>query len=469
VVCELELKYGVNYTEAFAFKQLARYVHYEALDVYEQHFPRILGVTQIPNPTYATAIATSSQVALQAAIAHHGTVPNNPDPIPTSINLFPQQLIVATANIPLTIDATAFADPVGEFFRVLELEFSIKSSEKILQLATFSRQKEETLKMLYRRLLKLKEDTQSIADLEAAHRYFVHWKVLRHSMHKFCNGFFAEFGDSYTLLDVYNILEKLEFAHAHYEASTMRPPSRSRPQPPPATPTRSSHSSSRAKAVHLAAPILPSCNYYGNPTHKASECNIPSEDLFCDYCGKEGHQEAVYFAKFPERKQLRLPRQNLPAPSVSTQPNAKALQPSTQVLPTKGNSNKNAKKKEHNADKKEVFQAHAIQVQTLQNELESLRVQLANLKGKSSRPASHAQPIQGLRSWEGPLRSFYGLSHDAMVGEYVLSGAHNSGLTPEFAISFFPSYFAAQEASVAPRVSATRQVIQTDGLAPASN
>jgi hypothetical protein len=35
VVCELELKYGVNYTEAFAFKQLARYVHYEALDVYE--------------------------------------------------------------------------------------------------------------------------------------------------------------------------------------------------------------------------------------------------------------------------------------------------------------------------------------------------------------------------------------------------------------------------------------------------
>jgi hypothetical protein len=48
VVCELELKYGVNYTEAFAFKQLARYVHYEALDVYKQHFPKILGVTHIP-------------------------------------------------------------------------------------------------------------------------------------------------------------------------------------------------------------------------------------------------------------------------------------------------------------------------------------------------------------------------------------------------------------------------------------
>jgi hypothetical protein len=52
-----------------------------------------------------------------------------------------------------------------------------------------------------------------------------------------------------------------------------------------------------------------------------------------------------------------------------------------------------------------------------------------------------------------------------MVREYVLSTPHNSSLTPEFAISFCPSYVAAQEAKVAPRVSATRLVIQTDGLA----
>jgi hypothetical protein len=169
VVCELELKYGANYTEAFAFKQLTRYVHYEALDVYEQHFARILGVTQAPNPAYAIAIATASQAALQVAIAHHGTMPNNPDPVPTSVNLSPQQFIAATANIPPTIDVATFVNPVGEFFRVLELEFPVKSSEKILQLATFSRQKDETLKMLYRRLLKLKQDTQSITDLEAAH------------------------------------------------------------------------------------------------------------------------------------------------------------------------------------------------------------------------------------------------------------------------------------------------------------
>ncbi len=69
---------------------------------------------------------------------------------------------------------------------------------------------------------------------------------------------------------MYKIFKKLELTHEHYEASTMKPPSCSRLQPPLATPTKSSHFSSRAKAVHLVAPILPSCNYYGNPAHKAS-------------------------------------------------------------------------------------------------------------------------------------------------------------------------------------------------------
>ncbi len=86
VVYELEFKYGANYTNVFAFKQLACYVHYEALNVYEQHSPRILGITQIPNLVYAITIATASQATLQAAI---GTMPNNPDPIITSLNLSP--------------------------------------------------------------------------------------------------------------------------------------------------------------------------------------------------------------------------------------------------------------------------------------------------------------------------------------------------------------------------------------------
>jgi hypothetical protein len=155
-------------------------------------------------------------------------------------------------------------------------------------------------------------------------------------------------------------------------------------------PTRSSHSFSRAKVVHSTTPIPLSYNYCGNLAHKASECNIPSEDLICDYCGKEGHQNIVCFAKFPKWKQFQLPRQNLPASSVALQPKAKAPQPSTQAFPTKGNYSKNVKKKEHNVDKREVLQAHATQVQTLQNEFESLRAQLVNLKNKSSQPASHA-------------------------------------------------------------------------------
>jgi len=135
----------------------------------------------------------------------------------------------------------------------------------------------------------------------------------------------------------------------------MKPPSCSRPQPPPTVPTKSSHFSSKAKIVHLVAPSLPSCNYYGNPAHKASECNILSEDLFCDYCGKEGHQEAICFPKFLEQKQLQLPRQNLPTSSIASQPKTKALQPSIQGFRTKDNSSKNAKKKGHNVNKKEVL------------------------------------------------------------------------------------------------------------------
>jgi hypothetical protein len=101
---------------------------------------------------------------------------------------------------------------------------------------------------------------------------------------------------------VYNILEKLELAHARYEANIMRPSTCSRLRPPPTAPTKSSQSSSRVKAVHLATPILPFSNYCGNLAHKANECDIPFEDFFFNYYGKEGHQQVVCFAKFLEWK-----------------------------------------------------------------------------------------------------------------------------------------------------------------------
>jgi hypothetical protein len=83
--------------------------------------------------------------------------------------------------------------------------------------------------MLYMRLLKLKEDTHSIIDLEAAHQYFRSLEGTLTLHMQDLQRVFIEFGDSYTLLDVYNISKKLELAHAHYEASTMKPSSRSRP------------------------------------------------------------------------------------------------------------------------------------------------------------------------------------------------------------------------------------------------
>jgi hypothetical protein len=78
-----------------------------------------LGVTQIPNPIYAKAIATAFQAVLQAAIAHHGILPNNPALVPISLNLYLQQPIVVIVNSPPTIDAPTFADQWGNSFEFL--------------------------------------------------------------------------------------------------------------------------------------------------------------------------------------------------------------------------------------------------------------------------------------------------------------------------------------------------------------
>jgi len=86
--------------------------------------------------------------------------------------------------------------------------------------------------------------------------------------------------------------------------------------------------------------------------------------------------------------------------------------------------------------RRRCFKPMPFKFKLYKNELESLRAQLANLKGKSSQLANHAQPVQGSKSHEGPPRSFYGLSHDALVREYVLSSAHNFSLTLKIAIFF---------------------------------
>ncbi len=59
-------------------------------------------------------------------------MPNNPDLVITLVNNSPEQFIIITTNIPPTINAPAFANPVGEFFQILKLKFLVKSFTKIL-------------------------------------------------------------------------------------------------------------------------------------------------------------------------------------------------------------------------------------------------------------------------------------------------------------------------------------------------
>jgi len=87
VVCELEFKYGANYTEAFAFKQLARYVHYEAFRCLRATFSKDFGHHPDPQSSLCHRHHHSFQVALQATITHHGIMPNNLDLVLILVNL----------------------------------------------------------------------------------------------------------------------------------------------------------------------------------------------------------------------------------------------------------------------------------------------------------------------------------------------------------------------------------------------
>jgi hypothetical protein len=139
--------------------------------------------------------------------------------------------------------------------------------------------------------------------------------------------------------------------------------------------TRSSHYSSRAKAMHSTAPILPSCNYCGNHAHKVSECNIPFKDLFCAYCGKRDIKSCL-FCQISETKVTSIITVKFTNIFRCLSTKSQGTSAFHSSFPTKGNSNKNVKKKEHNANKREVLQAHAIQDQILQNELKSLKANL---------------------------------------------------------------------------------------------
>ncbi len=114
-------------------------------------------------------------------------MPNNPDLIPTSVHLSPQQFIAATANIPLTINAPTFINPMGEFFRILELEFSIKKKFFNSPPSLDRRMKPSRCSIggfsSSKRILKASQTWKLPIDI------FVRWKVLQHACASFATSF----------------------------------------------------------------------------------------------------------------------------------------------------------------------------------------------------------------------------------------------------------------------------------------
>jgi hypothetical protein len=86
----------------------------------------------MPYTAYAIAIVSTSQITLQATIAHHGIVRNNPNSGTYFNKTFSSTTHCCYIKHSSHHHAPTFADLVGEFFRVLELEFLVKSFEKIL-------------------------------------------------------------------------------------------------------------------------------------------------------------------------------------------------------------------------------------------------------------------------------------------------------------------------------------------------
>lgn len=202
-----------------------------------------------------------------------------------TVALTVKELATITAQVSYSIQVSSNEDQWVSFSKLLSQNSLVKSLEKILHVATLTRLKEENLKMLYRRRLKLREDTQSIMDLEAAYRYLraqegtpaLHAQVLQ--------PIFFQFENLYTLLSLEistpcwtcTIFKSLELAHAHYDASMVRQ-SMCRQQFAIGTNTRILQFIQPGKVIHMTTQVGMSCNYCDNPKHKAHECNLLAKE-----------------------------------------------------------------------------------------------------------------------------------------------------------------------------------------------
>jgi hypothetical protein len=189
MVCELELKYGPNYIEAFAFKQLTRYVHYEALDIYEQHSPKILGVTKIPNPSYATTIATAFQATLQTTIENHGTVPIILIRYILQYTfLFNNSLLILQKILPPSTHQLLLSQWVN-YFEFLSYNFELRFLKKICNSPPSLSKRMKPSRCSTRGFSSLKKIIRASQTWKLPIGIFIRWKVVRHSMRRFWNRF----------------------------------------------------------------------------------------------------------------------------------------------------------------------------------------------------------------------------------------------------------------------------------------
>lgn len=72
-----------------------------------------------------------------------GTIPGT-DPEPTAVTLTPAEMAAAMVNIPREVMVPTYADPVTEFFNLLDHAFPLKSLEKVVELNNFACKKGET-------------------------------------------------------------------------------------------------------------------------------------------------------------------------------------------------------------------------------------------------------------------------------------------------------------------------------------
>jgi len=164
-------------------------VHYETLNVYEQHSLYILGITPILNLTYVTTIAIAYQATLQAAIANHGIVPKNPNLVPTSMNLSFQQLIMLSQTFLAPSMHQLLLIQWGNSFKFLSWNFRSRIPKKLCSSSPSFGKRMKPSRCSTRSFSSLKRILRTSQTWKLSTNIFVHWKVLRHSMRRFYNEF----------------------------------------------------------------------------------------------------------------------------------------------------------------------------------------------------------------------------------------------------------------------------------------